>query len=155
MLYKPKLCDMWKYGVWEGRIRGRHLNTYQGKELALKRILEKQQAKRRSSSLHHHPRSRLWSVRTLKGVMTRLDPGSQTALIPRKARASMRIKCILVSWRRVDLQYRVSFSVQHSDSIFLQIIFHYRLLQDNGYNSLCYTVYPCCLSILYIVDDIC
>ena len=39
--------------------------------------------------------------------------------------------------------------VYHSDSIFLQIILHYRLLQDNGYNSLCYTAYPCCLSIFF------
>ena len=30
--------------------------------------------------------------------------------------------------------------VQHRDLVFLQIIFHYRLLQDNGYTSLCYTV---------------
>ena len=29
--------------------------------------------------------------------------------------------------------------------------FHYRLSQDIEYSSLCYTVGPCCLSILYIV----
>ena len=41
--------------------------------------------------------------------------------------------------------------VQYSDSAFLQIILHYidSLLQGNGYNLLNYTVYPCCLSILY------
>ena len=33
---------------------------------------------------------------------------------------------------------------------FLQIILHLKLLQGNDYNSLCYTIYPCCLSILYI-----
>ena len=33
---------------------------------------------------------------------------------------------------------------------FFQIIFHYRLLQDSEYSSLCYTVGPCCSSILYI-----
>ena len=41
--------------------------------------------------------------------------------------------------------------VQHNDSVFLQVILHDRLLQDNEYNSLCNTVYPCCLSILYTV----
>ena len=29
------------------------------------------------------------------------------------------------------------------DSIFLQIIFHLKLLQNNGYISLCYTIYLC------------
>ena len=33
----------------------------------------------------------------------------------------------------------------------LKILFHYRLLQDKEYSSLCYTVGPCYLSILYIV----
>ena len=31
--------------------------------------------------------------------------------------------------------------MQHSDLIFLQIILFLRLLQDNGSNTLCYTVY--------------
>ena len=31
---------------------------------------------------------------------------------------------------------------------YIQILFHYRLLQDIKYNSLCFTVGPCCLSIL-------
>ena len=35
--------------------------------------------------------------------------------------------------------------------VLFQIIFHYRLLQDTEYSSLCYTVGPCCLSILHIV----
>ena len=35
--------------------------------------------------------------------------------------------------------------------IIVQIIFHYRLLQGIEYSSLCHTVNPCCLSILYIV----
>ena len=36
-------------------------------------------------------------------------------------------------------------------SIYLyQIKFHYRLLQDTEYNSMCSTVNPCCLSILRI-----
>ena len=39
--------------------------------------------------------------------------------------------------------------VEQSDSvvyILLQILFHYRLLQDIEYSSLCYSVGPCCLS---------
>ena len=40
--------------------------------------------------------------------------------------------------------------VQYNDSVlfwgfFLQFILRYRLLQDTGYNSLCYTVNPCSL----------
>ena len=38
--------------------------------------------------------------------------------------------------------------------ILSQILFHYKLLQDNEYSSLCYTVGPC-LSILYTVVCIC
>ena len=34
--------------------------------------------------------------------------------------------------------------------ILFLVLFHYRLLQDIEYSSLCYTVGPCCLSILYI-----
>ena len=39
--------------------------------------------------------------------------------------------------------------------ILFQILFHYRLWQITEYSSLCYTVGPCCLSILYIVVCIC
>ena len=35
--------------------------------------------------------------------------------------------------------------------LFSPVLFHYRLLQDIDYSSLCYTVNPCCLSISYIV----
>ena len=44
---------------------------------------------------------------------------------------------------------------QQSDSvmyIYSDILFHYGLLQDIEYSSLCYTVGPCCLSILYTVE---
>ena len=37
----------------------------------------------------------------------------------------------------------------------LQILFHYRLLQDIEYRSLCYAVNPCCLSISFIAVYIC
>ena len=40
-------------------------------------------------------------------------------------------------------------------SILFHILFPYRLLQDIGYSSLCDTVGPCCLSILYIAVCIC
>ena len=37
--------------------------------------------------------------------------------------------------------------------VLFQILFHYRLLLDIKYNSLCYTVGPC-LSILYIYSNV-
>ena len=52
--------------------------------------------------------------------------------------------------------------VQQSDSvlymciyILFDILFHYSLSQDIDYNSLCYTIGPCCLFILYIIVYIC
>ena len=51
--------------------------------------------------------------------------------------------------------------IQQSDSVIyvytysFSIIFPYRLLQNIEYSSLCYTVDPCWLSILYIVVCIC
>ena len=36
--------------------------------------------------------------------------------------------------------------------ITFQILFHYWLFQDTGYSSLCYTIGPCHLSLLYIVE---
>ena len=43
-----------------------------------------------------------------------------------------------------------------SDTLTLpQIIFYYKLLQGIKYSYLCYTVGPCCLSVLYIVVCIC
>ena len=46
-------------------------------------------------------------------------------------------------------------SIEQSDSvmhvytyILFNILFHYGLLQDTEYSCLCYTVGPCCLSIL-------
>ena len=64
--------------------------------------------------------------------------------------------CILILiFFEVQLIYKVVLvsSVQQSDSviyILFQILFHYRLLQDIEYSSLCYTVGPCCLPALYI-----
>ena len=52
-------------------------------------------------------------------------------------------------------------AVQHSHSvyIYMDIVFHtlshYDLSQDIKYSSLCYSVGPCCLSILYIIACIC
>ena len=48
--------------------------------------------------------------------------------------------------------------VQQSDSvmyILFKILFHDGLLQDIEYSSLCFTVGPCWLSILYIVVCLC
>lgn len=39
--------------------------------------------------------------------------------------------------------------------IYIQILLHYRLLQNIEYSSLCCTVYLCCLSILYIIVCTC
>ena len=39
--------------------------------------------------------------------------------------------------------------------ILFQIFFHYGLSQNIVYSSLCYTLGPCCLSILYIIVCIC
>ena len=41
--------------------------------------------------------------------------------------------------------------IEYSDSIFSQIIFHLKLLQNNSYISLCCVIYLFCLFILYIV----
>ena len=61
-------------------------------------------------------------------------------------------------WSIVDLQYCVSFrlTAEWFGYIYIYIyiyiflfliLFHYRLLQDIEFNSSCYTVNPCCLSI--------
>ena len=50
-----------------------------------------------------------------------------------------------------DLQYYIIFRVYNSASIFLQIMLYFKFLQNDGYIFLCYTIYPRCLSILYIV----
>ena len=57
----------------------------------------------------------------------------------------------------VELIYNVVLisAVHHSDSviyiyILFYILFHCGLSQDIGYSSLCSTVGPCCLSILYV-----
>ena len=51
-------------------------------------------------------------------------------------------------------------AVQKSDSVIhiyvlFHILFHYGLSQDIEYSSLCFTVGPCCLSVLYIIVCIC
>ena len=40
---------------------------------------------------------------------------------------------------------------QGSPTFFFYILFHYGLSQDIEYSSLCYTVGPCCLSILNVI----
>ena len=42
----------------------------------------------------------------------------------------------------------------HTHSLF-QILFPYQLLQNTEYGSICYTVGPCWLSILYVVICVC
>ena len=61
----------------------------------------------------------------------------------------------------ISLFYSVFISgVQQSDlaiytHLFFQILFHYKLLHNIEYSSLCYTVNPCFLSLLYTVVYIC
>ena len=64
-------------------------------------------------------------------------------------------------WSIVELQRCVNYcctakwlSYTHI-YILSHILFHYGLSQDIEYSSLCYTVGPCCLSILYIPVFIC
>ena len=62
------------------------------------------------------------------------------------------------NWSIVSIQCCVNFRCTavlhtrtHTSYILFQIIFQYRLLQNMKYSSLCYTVGPCWLTILYIV----
>ena len=69
----------------------------------------------------------------------------------------------LRNWSIVDLQCCVSFRCTAKWFVyiyiyiyiyiysFIKIHFHCSLLQDIEYSSLCYTVNPCCLSVLYMV----
>ena len=62
-------------------------------------------------------------------------------------------------WRILDLQCRVNFCytavTQFYIYILSHILFHCGFSQDMEYSSLCYTVGPYCLSILYIAVCIC
>ena len=63
-------------------------------------------------------------------------------------------------WSIIDLQCVLTSAIQKSDSriyicILFYILFHYGLSQDVEYSSLCCTVGPCWLSILYIIVCIC
>ena len=46
--------------------------------------------------------------------------------------------------------YGYTYTIYMYVCILFQILFHSRLPQDIGYSALCYTVGPCCSSILYI-----
>ena len=48
-----------------------------------------------------------------------------------------------------NVVYNVVSSVQQSDSNSFN---HYRLLQGVEYSFLCYTLAPCCLSVLFLPD---
>ena len=60
-----------------------------------------------------------------------------------------------------NLIYNVlNFNIWQNDSVIytqtlFHILFHYKLLQDADHSSLCYTVDPWCLSIVYTVVCIC
>ena len=69
------------------------------------------------------------------------------------------------NWSVVDFQCCVSFRhiakwfhymcVCVCVCIIFQILFPFSLLQNTEYSSMCYTVGPCCLSVLYIVVCVC
>ena len=68
-------------------------------------------------------------------------------------------QAIFFNFIEVKLIYKLLISaVQKSDSVIhaytlFIFFFHYGLSQDIEYSSLCYTVGPCCLSILYIIVE--
>ena len=66
---------------------------------------------------------------------------------------SMCLFFILFYWLIVDSQYYVHFWIQQRDTyIYIYIRFfplYYSLLQDTECSYQCYTVEPCCLSLLY------
>ena len=57
----------------------------------------------------------------------------------------------LYTYTYISLYYIILYYI----NILFQILFHYMLLQDIEYIFLCYTVGPCCLSILFIVVCTC
>ena len=67
----------------------------------------------------------------------------------------------LVCWSRADLRCCVNFCCTtkwlsyRCIYILFHILFHYGLSQDIEYSSLCCTIGPCCLSILYVIVCIC
>ena len=74
-----------------------------------------------------------------------------------KSRRIVDLQCYVSFWY-IAKQFSFIYSVIHKYKyiyiyiyILFHILFHYGLLQDIEYSSLCYTVGPCCLSILYIV----
>ena len=69
----------------------------------------------------------------------------------------MSLYFFLFHWSIVDLQYFVSFRYTakwFSYTCFLHILFHFRLLQNIAYSSLCYAVIPCSIQFSHsVVSD--
>ena len=86
-------------------------------------------------------------------------PGLSPVLLSWCSEVSMFLKKKKIYWSIVDLQHCVNFCCTAKwlsyTYIHSHILFHYRLSQDIEHRSLCYTVVPCCLSILYILVCIC
>ena len=81
------------------------------------------------SSVHGFPRQEYWSGLPFPAAWDLLDPGIEPE-----------------SPESPTLQVGST-----TGAISFQTLFHYWLLQDTVYSSLCYTIGPCCLSSLYIV----
>ena len=63
---------------------------------------------------------------------------------------------LLYNYNLIELIYNVFLLYRkviqlYRHTYFFHIIFHYTLLKDIEYSSLCYTVGPSCLFILYII----
>ena len=81
------------------------------------------------SSVHGFPRQEYWSGLPFPAAWDLLDPGIEPESLESP---TLQVDCT-------------------AGVISFQTLFHYRLLQDTEYSSLCYIAGPCCLSSLYIV----
>ena len=66
--------------------------------------------------------------------------------------------CSFLVYSKVILLYislSLSIYIYIHTHMYFQILFHYGLSQDTEYSSLCFTVGPCCLSLIYKVLCIC
>ena len=68
---------------------------------------------------------------------------------------SLKFILLMYNWFTVLFNFRCIVLIQLYTYTIFCILFYYSLLQDIEYSSLCYTIGPHCLSILYIMVCIC